>query len=209
MGAGSRGSDKLGESLWQSQHRVKSFIRSGRNSMERSTTVLVSESQAYAALIDELVERLKKEYGDQLVSALLYGSFARGTTTEGSDIDIILVIEDRGRGRMWEHDRFVSFNLRFKNESKLYKSLHDPYRSPLFISPVIFTRQEAEQNHLLFLDVYEEGKILFDKGGFFARRMVEFGKRLKQLGSRRTACEDGTWYWELKPDLKFGEVFEL
>lgn len=175
--------------------------------MARSSAVV--ESQPHAALIDQLVERLKDEYDDQLVSVVLYGSYARGTARPESDIDIILVLEDRGRGHMGEQDRFVAFNLRFRQQSSFFQSLHDSYRSPLFISPVIFTREEADQNHLLFLDVHEEGKILFDKDGFFARRMIELGKRLNELGSRRIVRKDGTWYWELKPDLKFGEVFEL
>ena len=33
--------------------------------------------------------------------------------------------------------------------------------------------------------------------------------RLEELGSRRIELDDGTWYWDLKPDLRPGEVVTL
>jgi hypothetical protein len=32
---------------------------------------------------------------------------------------------------------------------------------------------------------------------------------MKKLGSMRIELPDGTWYWDVKPDLSAGEVFEL
>jgi len=32
---------------------------------------------------------------------------------------------------------------------------------------------------------------------------------MEELGSKKVFLEDGTWYWKLKPDLKFGEIFEI
>jgi len=55
----------------------------------------------------------------------------------------------------------------------------------------------------------EEGIILHDQGGYFARRLKALKERLAALGSRKVHLEDGTWYWDLKPDLVLGEVFEL
>ncbi len=42
--------------------------------------------------VDEYCEGLRKLFGDQLVSVLLYGSFARGEGREDSDIDIVCVL---------------------------------------------------------------------------------------------------------------------
>jgi len=44
------------------------------------------------ALIAKLVERLKEEFGDNLVSVVLYGSVARGDYRPDSDIDLLLVL---------------------------------------------------------------------------------------------------------------------
>ncbi len=43
--------------------------------------------------LKELVEELKKLYGDNLSKVILYGSKARGDATEGSDIDIMIVLK--------------------------------------------------------------------------------------------------------------------
>ena len=42
---------------------------------------------------EELVEGLKNIFKDNLVSIVLYGSFARGTNTADSDIDIAIILK--------------------------------------------------------------------------------------------------------------------
>jgi len=32
---------------------------------------------------------------------------------------------------------------------------------------------------------------------------------MRRLGSRRVRLEDGSWYWHLRPDFRFGGVVEL
>ena len=46
-------------------------------------------------MFDKLVKGLRDIYGDMLVSILLYGSFARGTNTRESDIDIAILVDGR------------------------------------------------------------------------------------------------------------------
>ena len=47
-------------------------------------------------LVDEILQRAKKEYGSKLDSVILYGSYARNEADDESDVDImILVDEDR------------------------------------------------------------------------------------------------------------------
>jgi predicted nucleotidyltransferase len=45
-------------------------------------------------ILDEAKERLQNIYGRRLKEIILYGSYARGDATEGSDIDLILILED-------------------------------------------------------------------------------------------------------------------
>jgi len=42
-------------------------------------------------ILDEAKERLQNIYGGRLKEIILYGSYARGDATEGSDIDLILI----------------------------------------------------------------------------------------------------------------------
>ena len=45
-------------------------------------------------ILNEAKERLQKIYGERLRGLILYGSYARGDATEGSDIDLILLLDD-------------------------------------------------------------------------------------------------------------------
>ena len=44
--------------------------------------------------------------------------------------------------------------------------------------------------------------------GFLAEYLTRLQARLRELGARRIR-RGNAWYWELKPDLKPGEVFTL
>jgi len=55
----------------------------------------------------------------------------------------------------------------------------------------------------------DDAVVLYDPAGFFKRTIQDLQNRLKELGARRVWLEDGTWYWDIKPDLKPGEVFNL
>jgi uncharacterized protein len=45
-------------------------------------------------LLKELKEGFSRIYGEQLKSVYLYGSYARGDNVEGSDLDVLVVLND-------------------------------------------------------------------------------------------------------------------
>ena len=45
-------------------------------------------------LLAELKKGLAKTYGGQLKAVYLYGSYARGSNVEGSDLDVLVVLTD-------------------------------------------------------------------------------------------------------------------
>ena len=47
--------------------------------------------------LQELSERMLEIYGDRLKTVILYGSVARGTDTEGSDVDVMVLIDGSDR----------------------------------------------------------------------------------------------------------------
>ena len=70
------------------------------------------------------------------------------------------------------------------------------------------TPDEARFCSPLYLDLVEDG-MLVDRGDFFRDVLDGLRERMRQLGSRRVFLGDGSWYWDLKPDFRFGEVVEL
>jgi len=161
----------------------------------------------YKPLLDTFAQLLRQSLGERVISLVLYGSVARGTATPESDIDLLIVLRDPPRAY---HQRVqwiwnVQEELR---ETPIFKEYLrkgcDPY-----LSYIIFSKGEAQENRYLYLDMIEEAVILYDQGNFMRRKLADMKRRLKELGSRKIYCEDGSWYWILKPDLKWGEVFEL
>ena len=45
--------------------------------------------------IEEFKKEVKKLYGERLKRIILYGSYARGSATEDSDIDLLIVLEGK------------------------------------------------------------------------------------------------------------------
>jgi predicted nucleotidyltransferase len=58
-----------------------------------------------ARVLNELKKRLKSIYGDTLKDIILYGSYARGDSCDGSDIDIIILLTEMDEPRA-ERERY-------------------------------------------------------------------------------------------------------
>ncbi len=76
------------------------------------------------------------------------------------------------------------------------------------LSPVFKTPDEVRIGSPLFLDMVEDGKILFDSEGFFEKFLSDFKRRLHAQGAHRVFRGD-SWYWVLKEPYVPGEEIEL
>ena len=157
---------------------------------------------------EEILKRLRAEliahYGPRLVSVAVFGSVGRGTPRQDSDIDVLIVARDLPRGRTARVGEFLPVDARV--ESWLSKAQGSV--GSVMLSPVFKTPAEVEAGSPLFLDMIDDARLLHDTDGFFRRYLDGFRRRLQALGSRRIWLGNA-WYWELKPDLKPGEVFTL
>jgi uncharacterized protein len=146
-----------------------------------------------------LREAAKQVYGARLTSLLVFGSVGRGTASPDSDLDLLVIAEDLPHGRMARVREFEAVEQTLTSAGNL---------STVRLSPVIKTPQEAALGSPLFLDMVEDAKIIFDRGGFMQQLLSDLRSRLEKLGARRI-WRGNAWYWDLKPDYKPGEVFEI
>lgn len=160
----------------------------------------------YRALLDRFASLLKQQYGDRLVSVVLYGSVARGTARATSDLDLLLIIQGLPDPYGERIDGLVPVLMTLRKQPE-YVAL---VAEGLLPSPsvVMLTPEEASHNRLLYLDMIEEGIRLIDKGDFFKRRLDTLRARLEELGAVRSRQNDD-WYWDLKPDHRLGEALAL
>jgi len=161
--------------------------------------------ERFRELEERLLTEIKSFYGERLVSVIVYGSVARETQTFDSDLDLLIIAEGLPQGRM---KRIREFDPIEDKLEPFLKSLRQNEGINTYISTVIKSPEEAEKGSPLFLDMVEDAKILFDKGGFFAGVLERLRKRLRELGAKRI-WKGNVWYWDLKPDYKPGDIIEL
>jgi len=161
--------------------------------------------EGYRRAVDIIVEALKDSLGEKLVSIILYGSTARGDVSEYSDIDLLIVLESLPESRL---ERLKIFDEVEKRCERELRSLENEYGLKIFFSPILKTVDEAWKITPLYLDMVEDGIILFDRDDFMKKIMDKVRARLRELGARRV-WRGRRWYWVLKPDVKEGEVLEI
>lgn len=157
---------------------------------------------------DRMLEVIRKKslefYGERLITLAVYGSVGRGTPRPDSDIDLFIVAFPLPEGRLKRMEEFSQL------EESLVVVLSDMKKHGITpeLSPVIRTPSEVKPGSLLFLDMIEDSRILYDKNGFFACCLDELKGKLQALGAKKVKWK-GAWYWDLKPDFRRGDTIDL
>uniref|UniRef100_A0A7C4MP36 Nucleotidyltransferase domain-containing protein n=1 Tax=Desulfatirhabdium butyrativorans TaxID=340467 RepID=A0A7C4MP36_9BACT len=154
--------------------------------------------------IDVLIEACLRCYGERLVSIVLFGSVGRGTSNPHSDIDLLIVAEHLPKGRMQRVQEFGCIEQALQPLLSELSSIE----CHVELSPVFKTPEELTQGTPLMLDMVEDACILYDPSGFFEKALARLTDRLKDLGAKRV-WRGNAWWWDLKPDYRSGEVFEI
>lgn len=160
--------------------------------------------EEYLAVADRLVDGLKSFFGQRLVSVVFYGSVTRREARKDSDCDVLIVADGLPKSRFSRQDLFVQV------ESGLQPLIEEIWAAGRMVdfSPILLTPEEARRLRPLYLDMVYDAVIAYDRDGFFASVLGRLKKKLEELGAKRIRVGK-LWYWDLKPDLKFGEVLEI
>ena len=158
----------------------------------------------YESYIQTFCNRLKSSFGNEkILSMTLFGSVARGQARLHSEIDLLVVHKKVDFNPV---PRSVDIALALREENE-YKRLIE---QGLDLQPscIFMTEGELWDRPHILLDILVEGILLYDVG-ILESRLEALRERLNALGSKRIGLPDGTWYWDLKPDWKPGEIIEL
>ncbi len=160
--------------------------------------------EQFRKLEEKLLGGIRAFYDERLISVVLFGSVGRDTPNFYSDVDILIIAKELPQGRI---PRIREFERIEEQIAPLLDALRlEGIQTE--ISAILKSPEEAERGSPLFLDMVEDGRILFDRDGFFSELLSRLRDRLRALGSRRIWRGDA-WHWVLKPDFKPGEVFEI
>jgi len=161
----------------------------------------------YKELILSFRDLITDKLGYSIISLVLYGSVARKEARIESDIDLLIILKDASDIYYKRLKPLMEIEQEMRRRD-IYEISRKKGLMP-YLSYIILSQKEAEKNLYLFLDMIEDSIILLDKEDFFKRRLEELRHRLNLLGAKNFFLKDGSWYWDLKPDLLAGEVFEL
>jgi len=159
--------------------------------------------ERYAKLLCDAFRLTFKSF--DLSSFAVYGTVARGVAKKNSDIDILIVSNDFLGSLGSRIERLIRVEERLREELAWLRK-RDVYTSLSFYP---LREEEAERVPLLFLDLTEEAVIFYDKNRFLERVLTDFKAKLLRLGAKRVFIDKENWYWDLKPDYKFGEEIPL
>jgi len=139
-----------------------------------------------------------------LISVVVFGSVGRGAMRPDSDIDLLFVVDPLPKGRLRRVEEFRDIERLMDGLLKPAQELGVHTR----LSPIFKTSAEVRLGSALFLDMIDDARFLFDRNDFFRRELSLLHQRLTALGAKRV-WKANAWYWDLKPDYKCGEEFQI
>jgi predicted nucleotidyltransferase len=137
-------------------------------------------------ILSQVVRALREGLGDRLVAVVLYGSRARGRACQVSDWDLFVITTDLP-ARLWERHILLK------------RLLPAAYRGT--VSLLAKTPQEFKENiSSLYLDIAQDGQILFDPQGYTHRRLAVLQRLMAEIGLYHRKFPGGeVWRWRQKP----------
>ena len=110
------------------------------------------QERALKAMLAELSDMLKAVYGSKLKSVILYGSAARGTATDESDVDIMVLVDGTDQelrdygGELGDVSTDIS--IKYVKVLSILDVSYQEYMDWLEISP--FYRNVSEEGVVLY-----------------------------------------------------------
>jgi predicted nucleotidyltransferase len=147
----------------------------------------------FVPLLEQILARLVSGYGRRLKGVVLFGSVARGSAGMTSDIDLIVLASEmpsKYDGRVGE-----ALDIIHGAPARARWAPPGSWHQPELI---LLDAAEVGEPYPFFLDVVEEGVVLYDVGGFTENLLSSLREKFKASGAARTRLQDGSWYWSLE-----------
>ena len=123
-------------------------------------------------ILDEFLQRCKEKFGDNLISIVLFGSYARGTATEYSDVDLLVIAKNLPKRRIERYKLMSDIDLEF------LKKYH------IVLSPILLEPGELPTKVVnpLICGILTGYKIIYDKDDFWKNYLNKIKPIIKREG---------------------------
>ena len=149
------------------------------NEMSRRLIVAGLEAnRMFGELQDKIISKAKELYGRDFLGLVLFGSVSRGEAVAGSDVDLLIVLEE---------------NIPIRRE--LYRPWDGGLQDPISVHIVGMIRTPSQAGSL-WLECALDGKVLHDPSGrvgrmlYAIRELITSGKVV-----RKTTHGQGYWVY--------------
>jgi predicted nucleotidyltransferase len=136
--------------------------------------------------IKEFVEACKEKFKENLISIVLFGSYARGNFKETSDVDLLVIVKNlpklwKGRKKLFE---------------EIAKKIGEKYGKYIEILPLTEEEFTSNINHCnsFLITLFLGHRVLFDKN-FFVESFKNFANIVRK---ERFLYYEGEKRWEIK-----------
>ena len=174
--------------------------------MVRKGLILISDDER-RTLIEETLHLLLQDFGEDLIGVVVFGSVARGKETPESDVDLLVVSGSFSESLSDRMDQLVKILMQLESTEQHGKMRRKGINTWIQFHPL--NPDEARLYRPIYLDIVEDGIIIYDRDEFMETILTNLKRKLEELGARRIFLRDGSWYWDLKPDVQQGEVVEV
>jgi len=161
--------------------------------------------------LTRLTQLFHKEFENELISIVLYGSAVKDSFQLGrSDVDLLYILEDDSRN-VWQREESVFKDFQYTWEYRAcnyWLKMLGLYGYPEATTASLL-KSHAKTFQPIYLDILSHRAVLYDKEGFFQKLMKKLEEALKALGTIRIEHPDRTYGWLLKPDITPGESIEI
>jgi predicted nucleotidyltransferase len=149
----------------------------------------------HQSILSRILNSLMQEFGDRLISVILFGSRARGDAHEDSDWDLLIIARDLP-ARPYRRYRFLKTIL--------------PYSFDGAISAIAKTPEEFESSlQSLYLDIALDGIILYDFNEYAQRKLAALKGLIRNKGLKREKIgQDLVWSWKEFPGFGWSLEWE-
>jgi predicted nucleotidyltransferase len=157
----------------------------GKGGLITSLAVFRQARQTMDKAIEHtIIEEMKEYFGSELMSVVLFGSQARGTADEHSDIDLVVIAESIPKD--WrQQDEMI-------NELRMSPGLVKLPVSIILKSPDV-VRASLDTVQPLLFGILKSYKVLYDPSSFFERQAEVYRKRMQEWDVQ----EIGDHVWEV------------
>ncbi|MHA1733594.1 MAG: nucleotidyltransferase domain-containing protein [Promethearchaeota archaeon] len=165
---------------------------------------------AFLPVLKKFLELVDEHGQYNLIAAVLFGSVARNSWTDGSDLDLFLIFDDiPGKGtearlEITHELAKVKYKMYQSVEFREFQKRHYPVQFQLVVE-VISGLQVFSTLHY---DIAADGVILLDRGQVAREFLSSTKQQIQEKNIERVQAPNGGLYWK-HPGVVFGEVREV